>query len=502
MAYLNWTVGDVVKICVKVEDFCGAAPQFLYIGSADMQKYGDSCSITCIRPNCAYSCINTSNREVKFRSVLNSHSVINDVNCSNLSYDMFYRDLGSVYTDSQGIAELQYKVTEQDRINYLNAAAQGGSYDIVCCMIDSLATGAHSIVFRGVTITQFCPDQCYGTDLWGMKWDSVTGQCVQGVLKQANSPICGATHYIEYDFSILPSTFLDLVAGNIVDLSNWLGTHLPIPGNIQWKAAEYSSGKFRIYIVYTEPSAIAGMALPEMTLSTFTGMIAGLIVFVVAQRLTSVAGPVYSTIIGAALGVIAWASLSYTIYSFITNSSTTGTEPKTASVDKSKAVDEYITNYVIPFCNSQYPGCAVVPATCDQPTYRVYAACIQKIAQCQYDASLHGDPVTTCDPRIQEYKAIDTGLANGTMSVAEAQQRTTTNNTTINNYHNDVIQSMTCPSEQTYDPTTQKCVAGAEECWIPGLAGSCILSAKTGKTIAIVGGVVIGGIIIFSLIKR
>jgi hypothetical protein len=357
-----------------------------------------------------------------------------------------------------------------------------------------------------------CSDKCYGSDLWSMKCDPATGLCVQDTLKEPNSLICTtATHYIEYDFSFLPQSFLDLISSNIVDLSNFLGTHLPIPSNIQWIGASYSGGRFGIYVKYTPPSqspAAMGpeqIALPQMALSTFVGMIAGLIVFVVAQRLTtvlSVVNPLAPTIIGAALGIVAWVSLGYIIYEFSTGTSTPGTASPTAPVDKSKAVDEYLTNYVIPFCNSQYPGCAAVPATCDGPTYRTYAACIQKIAQCQYDAALHRDPVTTCDPRVQEYKDIDTGLANGTMSVTEAQNRTTTNNTTINNYHNYVIQTMTCPSGQTYDPTTQKCVAGAEDCWIPAPLGGCILSASTGKTIAIIGGVVIGGILIISLVKK
>lgn len=358
-----------------------------------------------------------------------------------------------------------------------------------------------------------CSDTCFGADLWIMKCDPLTGACVQDVLKQANSPICSGSHYIEYDFSFLPQSFLNLIASNIVDLSNWLGTHLPIPSNIQWKGAIYSGGRFRIYVIYTPPlqSPVVMsleqfpslISLPAMALSSFAGLIAGLIVFAVAQRLTSVLGPLYSTIIGAALGIVGGLTLSYTIYEFSSGTSSPGTAPPQTSVDKSKNIAEYIKNYVKPFCDQQYPGCATVPATCDQATYRVYAACVQQVAQCQYDAVLKGDPITTCDPRVQEYKTIDTGLGDGTMTVAEAQQRTTTNNTTINNYHDYVVQTMTCPSGQTYDPITQKCVQTSGDCWIAGITpGSCILTASTGKTITIIGGVIIGGYLIFRLIKK
>lgn len=125
MVYQNWTVGDVLQICVKVEDLCGVSEQFLFLGSSDLVKYPDPCNSVCNRPNCAYLCIDTTNRQVRFKSVLNSHSTLNDVNCSNISYDGFYRDLGSVYTNSQGIAVLIYTVTESDRQNYLNAVSMG-----------------------------------------------------------------------------------------------------------------------------------------------------------------------------------------------------------------------------------------------------------------------------------------------------------------------------------------------------------------------------------------
>jgi hypothetical protein len=50
---------------------------------------------------------------------------------------------------------------------------------------------------------------------------------------------------------------------------------------------------------------------------------------------------------------------------------------------------------------------------------------------------------------------------------------------------------------------TSFAVTAGEDCWIPGFTPfSCLLTAKTGKTIAIIGGVVIGGYLIFNLIKK
>jgi len=65
----------------------------------------------------------------------------------------------------------------------------------------------------------------------------------------------------------------------------------------------------------------------------------------------------------------------------------------------------------------------------------------------------------------------------------------------------ELLDAVTCPSGEYYDVTQGKCVT-TEDCWIPGLTpGSCILTAKTGKTIAIIGGVAAGGYVLFKIIK-
>lgn len=59
---------------------------------------------------------------------------------------------------------------------------------------------------------------------------------------------------------------------------------------------------------------------------------------------------------------------------------------------------------------------------------------------------------------------------------------------------------VTCLSGQHFDISQGKCVQTADDCWIPSLTpGSCILTASTGKMVAIV---IIGGYLIFRLIKK
>lgn len=66
----------------------------------------------------------------------------------------------------------------------------------------------------------------------------------------------------------------------------------------------------------------------------------------------------------------------------------------------------------------------------------------------------------------------------------------------------ELLDAVTCPAGQYYDATQGKCVT-TEECWIAGFTpGSCLLTANTGKTVAIIGGVALGGYLLFKLIKK
>ncbi len=507
--YTAWKVGDVVQLCVKVEDFCGSTYQQLYFYSADVQQYPTPCNITCVQANCAYSCINTANREVRFRSVLNNYSALNSAKCGTPSSDKTYRELGVVYTDSRGIAQLVYTVTDQDRLDYLNAVSLGGSYDIVCCTNDPLAVG-NTKVFKGVTIQAnpclgiVCADKCFGTDLWGMKCDPATGQCVQDLVLETNSLKCTGTHYIEYDLSFLNTSFLDLIAGNLKAISDTLGAHLPLPDNIQYVASDYTAGKFKIYVKYT---AVLGMGEIStlspgisMSLTAFAGLLAGLIIFILVSRITSILGP-WGIAAAALVGVAGAVATSFLVYDLAAGTGTPGTISKPTPADSMKIVKYYHDTYVAPFCASQYPGCTATPPTCNAAAMRAYLACTQQITLCQYAAATAGDPATTCDPRVDVYHDIDTGLANGTLTPQEAKTRTDANNTTIQNYYTSTQDKVTCKEGEVYDPTTQKCVP---QCCIDLPVIGCIAKQSTCNALKIAGGIagaVVAGYILYRVTK-
>ncbi len=66
----------------------------------------------------------------------------------------------------------------------------------------------------------------------------------------------------------------------------------------------------------------------------------------------------------------------------------------------------------------------------------------------------------------------------------------------------ELLDAVTCPAGQYYDVTQGKCVT-TEDCWIAGFTpGSCMLTAKTGKTITLIGGVLVGGYLLFRIIKK
>lgn len=149
VSYTNWSVGDTIRFCITVKDFCSTSPNFLTLGNFDIQKYGTP--LTC--DPWTYSCIDNSNRRVRIKSVKTYSPSSNDVKCSNLS-GTIYRELGNALSDNNGIAIIEHVVTEQDRTDYLNAISDGNYYDIVFCIDDPLANIQHAKAQYTVVVNQ------------------------------------------------------------------------------------------------------------------------------------------------------------------------------------------------------------------------------------------------------------------------------------------------------------------------------------------------------------
>jgi hypothetical protein len=511
--YLNWLSGDRLSICVKVEDLCGAS-NYMWLKSADIQPFGTSCTLTCDYPDCHWTCINVVGRAVTIKAVMNRHSVINDGLCSNVSADKVYHELGTVITDSQGIASLVYTVTEQDRLDYINAVSLGGTYDIVACSSDSLIT-QHAQVFSAVTITQNlclgvpCGDKCFGTGLWAMKCDPLTGACVQDVLKQANSVICSATHVFEYNLNYLPLSFLNLIGPNIVTISDALGNYLIMPTGVQYLGSTYSNGIFQVYVKQTMVLA----SIPQ-TIVNLAGIIGGIIIFILGAIIVVVLGTPAAIIIGAVVAAFGALALVFSITDLLAGSKSTGQAPGLTNKQLTDAGAQFMTELM--------DGC--VTKTCIDPTLTQdqKALCVKNCVDNgmtnwkDYQKNLFPNadhsPLDTGANDVQQ--CYNTYISSGktatdfqTYLTCIKLKRDTAvqgdNANILKKYDPNAPAGAPCAVGFKLDPTTNICVA-VEDCWIPSPVptGGCILSASTGKTIALVGGLLIVGYIGYGIIKK
>lgn len=185
--YTNWKIGDNVGIGVNVAEFCGFTSQFIFINSYDMELSPTVLSLPCLVSGCnTKTCIDVNGRQVNFFSCMTYSASINDVNCGNVHYTKYYRQLWSTNTDNNGDALFTHVVTAQDLADYNDAIGSGGVYNIVACINDSLATKAHATNFGNITVTcPTCPPICVGNDLYNQVCDQSTGNCIQGSLLQS-----------------------------------------------------------------------------------------------------------------------------------------------------------------------------------------------------------------------------------------------------------------------------------------------------------------------------
>lgn len=431
--YLNWLLGDVVSIGVRVESFCGVGGnQFLYVPGYtdchDMELYPTALNLSCSDQTWG-TCLSNTNRTVVFYSCMNYHTVLNDVNCGVTgNYDKYYRELGRIATDSNGIAAFTHNVSSQDMADYNDAKSNGGVYNIVTCISDTLATTLGSVNFGNITIVQslcynvVCPEPiCLNNKLYEGMCNPATGTCVADTTKLILDPC--PTHFIEWNFSSLDSGFLNFLFSNITNLSNWLGTHLPAPSNIVYKKADYVNGKFRIYVNYTVPTGnylynqfsteVDHLSLSELydynlklyspenevmklynkyndisrgyaninslspgifdwitsginlLLDTYARIISSVILFMIAGQ--------FAIELGLGVGIVALiiaAAVSYYLIKDINfGTTTTGTPEPTTPAQNVTIVQEFVDTYIDPAADTLTPQC-----TCS-PTVTPTAAC-------------------------------------------------------------------------------------------------------------------------------
>ena len=282
--YTAWKVGDRIRMCVKVEDFCGEQYKFLHLYSGDIQKEPDQCNITCRNPpDCTYSCIDTRGREVVFRAAGSYIQSVGDAKCSALNAHKFYPEMGRAVSDPvYGISTLLHTVSEQDRTNYQDAIANDLTYDILCCMNDPLA-GARAFVFPGITV----------------------------------SPVSEPTHAVQFKLAFVPPEIADMFDQYIGQISAGIMAHLnPLPSPWTYVRTTYDrvENAFMMWFSLPEGQGVAAMSAID-DLFYWAGnallIIIGLILIIISPFIAP------SVLFLYALYIVGVIIFSYALYSLI-----------------------------------------------------------------------------------------------------------------------------------------------------------------------------------------
>lgn len=278
-------------------------------------------------------------------------------------------------------------------------------------------------------------------------------------------PVDISTHYIEYNLSFLPSNFLGLVGQNVSELSDTLGSYLPLPSNVSYTRSEYQNGIFRIYIHYTP---ILGMVVLESgmveivsmdiptDLSLLAAAIAGILVFILLSRILVILGP-WGLAGAAVVGVFAAIVTGFSVYDITTGLSLFGKNEFTP--DKQiKAIRDYSAE-VRNRCIELYPGCNT--GNCSTINMQGYNKCIGAVNLAQYtnDEQQKGTfDQTKYDASKTGILAIDTCLSSGTCTTQQAATSINDATKIVNDNSIAAEQQTKCDPGYTYDKTKKQCV--------------------------------------------
>lgn len=493
--YKDWQTGDVINIAASIDEFCGVESQFIFVKDINVTKSPDACSVSYgTERGCG---LHLDNVTLVFKLVKCTSSA-EETSCNPEIVYKTIQTTESIKTNTNGVACIAYQVTDQDRLNYESQIGDD-SYKVMVCITNSdgqaTSSGSLSQVTEPITIIEnlcyglpLCTDMCYGSDLWGMKCDPATGLCVQDALKQANSPICTATHYLDLKLHphswYTPQQAADNVIILIADINgaimNWmtfltgwtyLGTTIAVDG---------TTVLIRIYLKEElSVPAPASMHIQSLGIPITAAQIA--LAFVAIGVITVAIGTIFSAIFG----------------------------PKDAGQDVG-LTNNNITGAGSTFIKGAFAECETI--TCSDPslTQDQKATCIKNcydnllIKWKEYLEDLYPDanhtPLDNAVTEIQNcYDTYNASAKTPTdyQALTACMQLKAEEGVDKDKDNVLIIYPPDAPAGSKIVPDT-----GTEDCWIPGLAGGCILTANTGKTIAIIGGLVIGGILVVSLIKK
>lgn len=462
--YRDWQTGDVINIAASIDEFCGTEPYFIFVKDINVTKSPDACSVSYgTERGCG---LHLDNVTLVFKLV-KCISTVEETSCNPEIVYKTIQTAETIKTNTNGVACIAYQITDQDRLNY-ESQISDDAYKVMVCIANSdgqaTSPGSLSQVTDPIHIIKNlcygippCTDQCYDSNLWSMKCDPATGLCVQDVLKQENSPICEATHYL--DIHIRPNSWYtpqgaaDDIVTKLVDIDGAIV-------NIFSDVLDYQYLGTTIYSTSTD--VIIRINLKQLS----------------AAPLQTLAAPLLLKIAMIVLIILVMIVLIGIITEWVLGTPYFSTAEKEYIIEeKGDLVNEAIKN-IVKNCETNFAN---------DP--EGYVLCVKStVVGATKTLGDHLNDPTITDAGNQAGQQIDLCIAQYKID-------------------NDADKLLSCANgqvtgvtEKITDATTPK--DGGEDCWIPAPLGGCILSANTGKTIAIIGGVVIGGYLIFSLMKK
>jgi hypothetical protein len=180
----NILVGQEILITAAVWDFCSTTQQALFVNEVGIDHYATQ--------DPSIACLNVSGIGVTFMLVGTSGSI----QCTSCTPAKIYSTLGTVTTNSVGIASISHKVTTNDLNAYTDSVTKGTNLRIIACIT---APKGQSV------LSSQCSDNV--------------------VVYQALQP----THYINLSLGFVPPQLASYFQTYIVDISEQLFTQIAYP---------------------------------------------------------------------------------------------------------------------------------------------------------------------------------------------------------------------------------------------------------------------------------
>lgn len=148
----EFNVGDTLYLCAAVHDFCGATYQAYFVGDVNLSKSPQPCTINIDTS----PCLPLSGIQIEFQWTNAGSGLGGNDNCTS---GTMLKSLGTVTTNSQGVASMSYILTEEDATFY----KQNNTFELRACIRSPVtvvkigaARGRDPIIIRDKYIGNLC----------------------------------------------------------------------------------------------------------------------------------------------------------------------------------------------------------------------------------------------------------------------------------------------------------------------------------------------------------